>query len=159
MKLYTFDELSDKAKETAINDYRHINIHYDWWQPSYDTWNEVGLQILHFDLYKQDLGYEFFDNEEDVAENILVIFGHNEFYDFAKQYLEAKKKLDIEYEENEEYDLDLDELNSLFNHDLKLAILHWLEGEYEYLQSDESVADTLEANEFEFTEYGKRFHL
>ena len=166
MKLYYFDELSDKAKETAINDYRDINVDYDWWECSYNTWEEMGVKINHFDIYRQDIGLEFYETEEEVAKYIVIDFGHNEFYDFAKEYLEAKKKIDKTYKDSfdefgecEDYDFELEELNDLFQYDLKHAILFWLKEELEYLQSDEAIADTLEANEFEFTEYGKRFHL
>ena len=33
-------------------------------------------------------------------------------------------------------------------------ILTWLRDEYEYLQTDETVAETLIANDYEFTEEG-----
>lgn len=166
MKLYTFEELSHKAKQVALNDYRGINTEFDWWECSYDTWKEMGVQIESFDLYREEIDLQLFYDEEDTAENILSFFGHNDFYDFAKDYLETKKKLKKTYEDSfdeygecEDYDLELEEANDLFQYCLKTAILYWLKGELEYLESDEAVADTLEANEFEFTEYGKRFHL
>ena len=83
-------------------------------------------------------------------------------YDIVK----LEKKIDKTYEDSfdefgecEDYDFELEELNDLFQYDLKHALLFWLQSELEYLESDEAIADTLEAHEYDFTRQGKRFHL
>jgi hypothetical protein len=43
--LYTFDELSDKAKEQARNWFREGNFDYAWWQFTYDDAERIGLNI------------------------------------------------------------------------------------------------------------------
>ena len=42
IKLYQFDELSDKAKETAIKKLYGINIDYGWWEFVYEDVKEIG---------------------------------------------------------------------------------------------------------------------
>ena len=32
IKLYKFDELSEEAKERALDEYRYINVEYNWWE-------------------------------------------------------------------------------------------------------------------------------
>ena len=33
--VYSFNELSDDAKERALNEFRCINVEYDWWDDAY----------------------------------------------------------------------------------------------------------------------------
>lgn len=41
-KLYKFDELSDEAKETALNNNRYIETeHFEWWQFAYDDFRRI----------------------------------------------------------------------------------------------------------------------
>lgn len=164
-KIYRFEELSDLAKENAIDMLRFINTNdTDWWQCSFDTWREIGVQINSFDLFKEKIEIDLFYSHEDVAQRIVSSFGHNESYDFAKEYLELKKKLDKTYEnefdewgECAEYDDELDDANALFYADLENAIIWWLRLEMDYLESDDAIIDTIEANEYEFTEIGERY--
>jgi len=162
--LYKFDELSDEAQNKAIEDNRGILTDFGlyWWEPTYYTWKDIGVRIESFDLYKMEVDISLFFSEEDTAESILLFFGHNDYYDFARKYLEYKKKLDKTYEDSfdeygecQEYDEDLDDANALFQADLRNAILSWLKGEYEYLESDEVIAEYLSENEFDFTINGE----
>lgn len=162
LTLYKFDELSKETQEKVIVDKRCINTEFDWWQCTYDTWNEIGVRIESFDLYNMDIDILLFYTEEDTAQSILSFFGHNENYDFARKYLEYKKKLDKTYEDSfdefgecEEYDEELDDANALFQTDLRNALLSWLREELEYLQSDQAIIDTIEANDYDFTINGK----
>jgi hypothetical protein len=166
VKLHTFDELSDKAKEFAINEHRDINVDYDWYQCTKDEFDELGVVIKSFDLYRRQIELDFKYNLEDVCQSFVYEFNNISIAEYAKRYLEAKKKLDKTYEnefdewgECEEYNEEMELLNSLFIKDLEEELLSWLDSEYEYLQSDEAIAETFEANEYEFTEEGKRFKL
>ena len=161
--LYTFDELSDKAKEFAINEYRDINVHYDWYQCSIETFSEFGIVIKSFDLHnKGTIELDFKYNLDDICQSFVYEFNNNSIAECAKEYLEAKKKLNKTYEnefdewgECEEYNEELELLDGLFTKDLEEEILSWLDSEYEYLQSDEAIAETLEANEYDFDINGK----
>ena len=53
--VYAFAELSDDAKDRALNAFRDINVEYDWWDGAYDmictAGKLLGLDIdrIHFD--------------------------------------------------------------------------------------------------------------
>lgn len=47
--VYTFDELSDEAKQSAIDNNRDINIDYEWWDYIYNDTIEIG-KILGIDI-------------------------------------------------------------------------------------------------------------
>ena len=49
IKLYQFDELSDKAKETAIKKLYGINIDYGWWEFVYEDVKEIG-KLMGIDI-------------------------------------------------------------------------------------------------------------
>jgi hypothetical protein len=163
VKLYKFNELPEEVQDKVITNNRGINTeNSDWWYFSFDTWKEVGVRIEHFDLYKMDIGISLFYSEEQTAESILSFLGDNENYEFARRYLEYKKKLDKTYEnefdewgECEEYDDELYDANHLFQDDLKNALLSWLREEMEYCESDQAIIDTIEANDYDFDINGK----
>ena len=164
LTLYKFDELPKETQEKVITDNRYINTEFDWWECTFDTWKEIGVRIESFDLYKMNIDILLFYTEEDTAQSILSFFGHNDNYDFARKYLEYKKKLDKTYEDSfdefgecQEYDEELDDANHLFQADLRNALLSWLREEMEYLESDQAIIDTLEANDYDFTEDGKLY--
>ena len=154
VNVYHFEELSDEAKQVAIRDNAEINVHYDWWDCTYETWSEMGVRIDSFDLYRQHVGINFLYDYEDVAQSILSFFGEdNDTYAFAKEYLEQVKKLD---EESEDYDSDKDAIEEEFYMEIENTIFNWLRTEYEWLVSDEAIAETLEINQVDFLENGKR---
>ena len=49
-KVYHFNELSDDAKETAIQELSDINVGYEWWQYNFDDAENIGLKITEFEL-------------------------------------------------------------------------------------------------------------
>lgn len=56
-EIFSFNELSDEAKEKAIDSLRDINTGHDWWRHTYDTFSELagmcnisGFKIEGFDL-------------------------------------------------------------------------------------------------------------
>ena len=52
-KVYTFNELSDEAKQVAINNHREINAYDGWWEPIYeglhDRAEQAGFEVQ--DIY------------------------------------------------------------------------------------------------------------
>lgn len=38
VKVYTFDELSDSAKQKALDKHRYWDVQHDWWDWTYDDW-------------------------------------------------------------------------------------------------------------------------
>jgi hypothetical protein len=83
----------------------------------------------------------------------------------ADEYLKDHDKIIDEAERDEdgeladEYTVDklLDELNAEFQRALGEEYLSILRKEYEYLTSEEAIIETIQANEYEFTEDGKMF--
>ena len=168
--VFTFDELSEEAKQRAIQDYRNKDVYwYDWWECIYDDAKNVGIKIKHFDTGRSwDIGIEFIESAYDAAEKIMKEHGQTcETYKTAAQFVKdwaelvAKYsdgiKLDKVAEDNEwEFDQEADELEEEFRRDIGHDFLILLQKEEEYLNSDEAISETIEANEYEFTEEGKR---
>lgn len=165
--LYTFDELSDEAKEKALEAYRDINVSFDWWEFIYDNAEIIGLKIDGFDLNRRRHATgKFIESAFDCASKIIKEHGEAcETYKTAKVFLSDWAELVSKYsdginteevhEDNEwEFDKESDELETEF---LKFILEDYsimLQNEYEYLYSDEAVQETIEANEYEFTEEG-----
>ena len=160
--VYTFDELSDSAKQTAISGLCTCNVDYDWWDSTYEDARTIALKITSFDLdrHRQCDG-EWQEDAEATARAILENHGEScETWKDAKVFLaelsgckaifEAKDDYDYEYEEFNESD----EHKELCNEFLKTICEDYsiiLQNESEYLQSEEAIIETIQANEWEFT--------
>ena len=51
VKVYKFDELSDKVKDKVIENFSDINTDYDWYEFIYEDAGQIDLEITGFDLY------------------------------------------------------------------------------------------------------------
>lgn len=164
VNLYSFNELSEEAKEKAIDNLRDINLDYDWWDDiSYDA-ERIGLKIESFDL-DRNLHCEIspYVSALECAQNILNEYGETtETYKVAKQFLEDYEEPFARYmdESSEDYESSELEDNLLylekeFFKDMSNEYANILQIQYEYLYSDEAVIETIEANEYEFTEDGE----
>lgn len=166
--LYTFDELSDKAKAKALDAYREINLNHDWWDGTYDDAKNIGLEIEGFELDRRR-GAEgsFIEDANHCASRIIAEHGEMcETYKTAKAFLSDWAELVAKYSdgvnldqvhEDSEYkfDQEADELQEEFLKSILEDYSIMLQKESEYLYSDEAVRETIEANEYEFTEEGK----
>jgi hypothetical protein len=150
---YTFDELSETAKEVALYNNRDINTNYDWYQYTYDDAEQFGIKITSFDVYYKNITIKFTLDPLDVANNILNECGPtSDLYSFAEVYRSAYNKLD---DTGDDTDENLEELASVFKHALSREYLNILTREFDYLESDEAVTEAIMANMFEFTADGK----
>jgi hypothetical protein len=155
---YKFDELSDRAKQNAIDKLRDINVDYDWWDYVYDDAETIGVKITGFDIGRGSYcEMEFQDSRVGVAE--LILKNHGEMcdtYKLAKTFLEDMGKAmpdnydELEYDEQVKIDDAVDELKDEFENTLSGEYLSMLRQEYEYLTSDEGIIETIECNEYEF---------
>lgn len=166
---YTFDELSDDAKESAINNLREINVDHDWWECTYETFRELGIRIEHFDLGRRsEIGIDLIETHDEVAINIISTFGENSLKVNAQYFIEQRDKLVKELGEGNEvagysvkegneveFDERVETIEGYYLKQIKIDALDLLRGEFEYLMSDEAIIDTIEANEYEFTKEGK----
>jgi len=161
IKLYKFSELSESAKEKAIEDYRNRN--YDdssfVWEQIQEDAKEIGLNIISLDDHKANKG-EFVSSGEDTAKLILEKHGKDcDTYKTAENFLQewepAKEKFERENEgwyfkyENEGDEMEADFLQSLLE-DYRIMY----NTDIDYQNSDEYITETIEANEYEFTKDG-----
>lgn len=173
--VYSFAELSDDAKDRALNAFRDINVEYDWWDGAYDTIRTagelLGLEIgdIHFDtdLYCIfDASYEY---ARGAAKAVRDEFPHaTDLHDVARKLQDLQKRhfysLACAVKEGQSMNYyrcfrfgeyyECDDLGDILD-----DFAHWawvlLDGEYEYLTSDEVVKEMIEANEYEFTADGE----
>ena len=170
IKAYRFEELDEATQQKVIQDNICINVNYDWWDCTYETFKECGIQINSFDTGRgRECEIEFLEDELTVATKIIDTFGEfmsvrvtsenfiKERDTLVKKYGEGnetdgysvKEELYDEFDEEEEY------LIHEFESELGADILQWLIDEYEYLTSEEAIIETIDANEYEFTKEGK----
>lgn len=155
INVYQFNELNEYAKQKAIENFRYFNVeNIDWWSNTYEDAKNIGLKITSFDLERNRHAKGEFINDADFCANeILANHGkESETYKTAANYLDERNKLNIDAQEDVLNDLDDDFLSSILE---DYSII--LQNECEYLQSDEVIIDTIEANEYEFNEDGTRF--
>jgi hypothetical protein len=156
--LYKFDELSKEQQQKAVDNLRDINVDHDWWEFTYEDAERIGLKITSFDLDRnRHANGELLNAAEDVARKIIEEHGKDtETYKLAEQYLKDYKKIEPLYlADDESFDDLYSELNTDFLSSLLEEYSVVLQNEYEYLCSDESVIETIEANDYDFTKDGK----
>lgn len=146
VNLYRFSELSAKAKQRALNDYRYYETH-DWarWDSMYEMYEDakmIGLHLKSFDDYSAN--GEFIANPEQVAKNIVMEHGADcETHKIAAEYLA------LPYEDRDAEEL----LEKLLR-----AYHNMLQKEQEYLESDEHLSEVLDDSAiFEFYADGSRY--
>ena len=155
--LYKFAELSEKAQENAIEKLSDINVDYDWWNYTYEEAETVGLSLTSFDLHNgRHATGAFILTAPEVAEKILVEHGETcETYKTAKTFLSDLEALTGAHENIEDVNEDeVEELEEQFLKDILEDYLILLQKDFEFLQSRDAIVETIEANEYEFTEDG-----
>ena len=166
---YQFKELDETTKQKVIEDNLYINVEHDWWDCTYETFEEVGVKIEGFDIYRGECTIQFYLDYTEVASKIIDTFGEstpisitcNNFIKdrdaLVKKYGEGNEidGYSVKDEFYDEFDEEEADLAHEFERELSVEILKWLRDEYEYLTSEEAIIETIEANEYEFTKEGK----
>ena len=169
-KVYKFNELSDEAKQTALDSLRENCCDYEWWDCAFEDAANVSLKLTEFDLDRnRHCEGEFIESAEETAVEIIKEHGEKcVTYQTAQNYISDIAELgrdypeimdDEGYDENEfrredaEHEIDCEFLKSILE---DYSIM--LQKEYEYLQSEEAIIETIEANEYEFTVDGEFYH-
>ena len=164
IKLYEFSELSEDAKQKAIENLYDCNVNYDWWDVMYEDAENIGLKINSFDLDRnRHAKGEFLLSAAEVAQNILNEHGEMcETYKTAENFLsdfnplfadyldEASENYESSELENQMLELETEFLNSLLQ---DYSIL--LQNEYDYQCSEEAIIETIEANGYHFKANGE----
>ena len=168
-KVYRFDELTEEAKEKAIDQFYDINVGYEWWGGMYEDAKTIGLEITEFNIDRGSYCRgKWIENAEDVARLILENHGEScETYKDAWEFqnavsvqgsiFEDRDDYDPEYEEftdSDQYQELCEEFQRTICEDYRIIL--WKE--YEYLTSKEAIIETIEINEYEFTEDGKLYN-
>lgn len=166
IKVYEFNELSEEAKEKAIEKLWNINVDYEWWDCVYDDAENIGLKIKEFDLDRGSyVKGEFTISAQEVASNIIRDHGEScETYQTAVNFINEYEPVFSDYmnEQSENFesgeledkmlDMESEFLKSLCE-DYRVI----LQNEYDYRTSTEAIIETINANGYEFTEDGKLF--
>lgn len=166
--VYSYSELSPEAQKKAISNLSDINVDSDWWDATYSDANEIGLKITGFDIDRGSyVKGEFTLSACEVAQNIFNNHGAEcETFKTAKSFMDQWQPVfdnymneshpDYESGESEDtmQDLESEFLKSLCE-DYRIILTH----EYDYLTSDKAIIETIEANEYTFTESGKMENL
>jgi hypothetical protein len=168
-KVYTFQELSDSAKETALQENYAVNVEYhEWWESTYyDAEHTALLKLTGFDIgrgcYCEG---SFIESAEETAAKIMSEHGKNcDTLLTAREYKQSRDNLVKQYSdgintdrvaEDKEYDFDndCDELDAEFLRSILEDYRIILSKEYDYLTSEEAITETFDANNYEFTEDG-----
>lgn len=167
INLYQFEELTAKAKERARSWYREGHLHYEWWDCLYDDASSIGLKITEFDLggRKQIKGYLTVSVQE-CCTRILAAHGAScETYKLADSWQAQSEQLaellaarwgDEAEEVRETLEAEQEEHAAEFEQALLEEYFVFLDKEYDYLNSDEAVDESIMANGYEFDEDGDR---
>lgn len=167
--VYTFDELSDTAKEKAVSQFSDTNVDFDWWHSVYEDAERIGLKITFFDLDRnRHAKGNFIDSGSDCAFKIKNEHGKtcgtfklaekflSDYDSLVEKYSDGIDKSIVSYENEYGFDNEADELETEFLKALLEEYSLMLEKEYEYLTSFDAIAETIRANGYEFTIEGNR---
>jgi hypothetical protein len=152
--VYAFDDLDEDAKQAARNWYREGALDYDWWDSTYEDAETIGLRIKSFELDRGRHATGCFTKY--IGEVIdLILANHGDQCETFKTAMQYKGELEIA-EKNEREHREIDEIEAEFLKSLLEDYSIMLQHEFEYLLSDEAVDDMIRANEYTFTETGRR---
>jgi hypothetical protein len=184
ISLYQFDELYETVKKKILDKYRNINVDYDGWddwvlEDWYIKLKSLGYEdakIYFSGFWSQGDGACFtatvnidqylsahklttrFKHLLEWADYISITITHRRHYYFARS-----TDVNVEFrEENQEVEALLNELEAMIKKERETLgdeIYKNLEDVYCDLTSDESVAETLRINEYEFLEDGQQMNL
>ena len=169
--LYKFSELSDSAKAKAIDNLRDINIYDEWHEDDYSHLEELhGIRIK--DGFYFSIDREWFITPKDIElidvkkfagslykKNSILLAGdyaigisHNTRNGRAivESHYRGAYRPRLERAINAQLELLQDKLDSMLE-----SVLNGLQDQYWYLVSDSAIIETIEANDYEFTEDGE----
>lgn len=159
---YSFDELSDKAKDKARQWWRDLLDAYDVSDWTTEDAKAAGLELTEWDVSSRPTcTIRFAHGARNAAKLILANHGEScDTHTAAKQYLDAEADA-VALEDAGDVDgaaEKLEEAESAFRKALERAYAEMLKAEYDHAYSDEVTDENIRANEYLFTEDGKRQH-
>ena len=166
IEMYDFDELSESAQDTALDNIRTINNeYYEWWGCMYEDAETIGLCLTGFGLDRHRHATGYFKNGAEWCAH-LIVDNHGktcETYLTATSYLKdrdnlinfAAKDEDGNFENEYELDGQLDDLDTDFKQSLLEDYSMSLQRESEYLDSKENLLGVISCNDYTFTSNGQ----
>ena len=193
---YQFAELSDKAKQKALEKMYDINVHDDWFDSVYEDFKMI-CECLGITLSSRRSGkfdepciyFSGFSSQGDgacfegsysyvkgaskairdhagldkelhrIADNLQALQKAN-FYQLTAGIENRHRGYSISVDVNRYDDKAISEATEDAVKELMNDLCSWLykslESEYDYMTSDAAIIETIEANEYEFDENGKR---
>lgn len=156
IEIFTYDELSDAAKEKAHSDYISNGLVCDWWDTVYDDARYAGIDITAYT--ERNITGEYRISVEDVVSNILTDHGvdcttHRTAATYRHQ-LDTLEKSVIGDCYTPEQDTTYAELENSFLQAILEDYKTLLREEYNYLCSVEQFVEATEANGWEYTADG-----
>ena len=145
-KVFKFKELSEEGKQKALNRWRETGIDGAWaWESIKEDADQIGLE-LH-GTHHGSMDGDFKISAQNTLERVLKEHGKMcETYKTAKKY-----KQSVLDGSEETADDDCHEFKLELCEDYRIMY----EKEEEYQNSDEAITETIEANDYWFTEDGK----
>jgi hypothetical protein len=182
IKLYTFDELDEEAKQKVIEKFSDINVDYEWhdWILEEETARLAtlgyeGAEIAYSGFYSQGDGASFTaqidldkwlrgrkirtkykkiaENNEEIDANVFRNSSHYVHEYTVDVELSPNYYSEIEFDQNK-----LNELTELIREDVRdncNQIYRRLQKEYEYQTSEDAIVETIRANDYEFLAGGQ----
>lgn len=151
LNLFEFDELNEEARKKALEFSIYINVEYDWWLQTYEDATQAGMKISGFDLDRgRTVDLEFVNPASEVANYIINNHGEKcNTYQSARTYLNRVIELKGRTKA-------INALNETrFLQHMRDDYWRMLRDEYNYLMTDEAIAETIRSDERLFHESGE----
>lgn len=162
INIYSYNELSDKAKEQARDKWRETALDYQWWESIYEDAENIGIQITEFDTYRQTIKGHFTESADFTANKVISDHGDkcstwaeaNRFRKTMDNFMANAEK--DEYGELATYELDdkKEEIENEFLYSMLEEYLKMLRDEYYYQMSDEVIEESIILSDQEYLENG-----
>jgi hypothetical protein len=180
IKTYSFKELKDEARQKALEKFRDINVDYDdWSEPVIEDWKEklgnlgfVNPEIEYSGFWSQGDGACFMagvDIEKwlkshKLAGKFKALFNASELVNIAvvktDHHYSHENSIGVNVESwgnNEKVQEQIGAIEGQIKdeaRELSRGIYKDLEAYFTELTEDEAVIDTIEANDYQFSEFG-----
>ena len=194
-KVYTYDELNEKAQEKAREWYREGAFDYEWYEFTIEEFVNIGNMLgitfdgegtnrlrVHFSgFYSQGDGASFAGSWEYQGNAVCQIREYAPTNTELHEIAESLHQIAVRYEQSEDYEEDYPLAANIaqsgrYPHELSMRcdsdsgeldddlleqfryLAQWLysrlENQWEDMNSDEAVEESIRANEYEFSENG-----
>lgn len=155
ISIYKFNELSDSAKQRAISDWRNNGTEFPWFDEYMGSLKEF---CKHFNVSIKDYSVSACSHSYVDTDAQKIHFWGIKLHEFSPEYMPTGFCSDVAlwgtfYKDFKATGCALQAFN--------YAIDAWVRdilADMEYQESDEAISESIECNEYEFTEDGERWN-